>query len=309
MESGVFGFNSKPVFKNQPILCPWVSRQPHPSSQLIKNKLCSLEKRRESISNHGTSRKSLNPTTAPTEEVHAKTPRSNNSHFFYFLRLMQLFPETHPATLHAVLTACKSNFFYAIDKLLYAQKCKTALTIRSRPGFKNKMNLSRPRLNLACTAPRGQFVAKTTAEVSQNLVDKPFAQVVPNNIQAPSVCIESNANQTEQQSYNSSNSIIEIVCYDNESVVKHNDSMEIETFSDNLESIEPTIGENMPEVNEDNDPPVIVVETSQESDEVICINNGGTTLEAISNQSNSAEKANLTDITAVNGKDPIVELD
>lgn len=38
-------FNSKPVFKNQPILCPWVTCQPYPSSQLIKNKLSDFVKK------------------------------------------------------------------------------------------------------------------------------------------------------------------------------------------------------------------------------------------------------------------------
>lgn len=37
---------------------------------------------------------------------------------------MQLFPETHPATLHTVLTLCENNFFRAVDKLLYAKHCK-----------------------------------------------------------------------------------------------------------------------------------------------------------------------------------------
>lgn len=37
---------------------------------------------------------------------------------------MQLFPEVHPATLHTVLNLCKHDFFAAIDKLLYAKKCK-----------------------------------------------------------------------------------------------------------------------------------------------------------------------------------------
>lgn len=48
---------------------------------------------------------------------------------------MQLFPETHPATLHTVLTLCKNDFFCAVDKLLYAKRCK-ALYNRSQIMFK-----------------------------------------------------------------------------------------------------------------------------------------------------------------------------
>lgn len=44
---------------------------------------------------------------------------------------MQLFPETHPATLHTVLTLCKNDFFCTVDKLLYAKRCK-ALYHRSQ---------------------------------------------------------------------------------------------------------------------------------------------------------------------------------
>lgn len=37
---------------------------------------------------------------------------------------MQLFPDVHPATLHSVMTLCKNDFFGAVDKLLYAKRCK-----------------------------------------------------------------------------------------------------------------------------------------------------------------------------------------
>lgn len=50
--------------------------------------------------------------------------QQSSSQFFYFLRLMQLFPDTHPATLHTVLTLCKNDFFCAVDKMLYAKRCK-----------------------------------------------------------------------------------------------------------------------------------------------------------------------------------------
>lgn len=38
---------------------------------------------------------------------------------------MQLFPDVHPATLHTVLSICKNDFFSAVDKILYAKRCKT----------------------------------------------------------------------------------------------------------------------------------------------------------------------------------------
>lgn len=37
---------------------------------------------------------------------------------------MQLFPDVHPATLHSVMSLCKNDFFGAVDKLLYAKRCK-----------------------------------------------------------------------------------------------------------------------------------------------------------------------------------------
>lgn len=38
---------------------------------------------------------------------------------------MQLFPDVHPATLHSVMILCKNDFFGAVDKLLYAKRCKS----------------------------------------------------------------------------------------------------------------------------------------------------------------------------------------
>lgn len=66
----------------------------------------------------------------------------SSSQFFYFLRLMQLFPETHPATLHTVLTLCKNDFFSTVDKLLYAKRCKS-LYHRSQVVVNKKCTPSR----------------------------------------------------------------------------------------------------------------------------------------------------------------------
>lgn len=60
---------------------------------------------------------------------------------------MQLFPDTHPATLHTVLTLCKNDFFCAVDKLLYAKRCK-ALYNRSQVMLKkHPVNRSHPYCN------------------------------------------------------------------------------------------------------------------------------------------------------------------
>lgn len=72
-------------------------------------------------------------------EANAKRPfpfgcspiQQSSEQFFNFLRLMQLFPDVHPATLHTVLVLCKNQFFCAVDKLIYAKKCKEMYSNRS----------------------------------------------------------------------------------------------------------------------------------------------------------------------------------
>lgn len=62
--------------------------------------------------------------TKPSVSPRCPSIQQSSSQFLHFLRLMQLFPDVHPATLHTVLVLCKSDFFCAVDKLLYAKRCK-----------------------------------------------------------------------------------------------------------------------------------------------------------------------------------------
>lgn len=68
--------------------------------------------------------------SSETHQCHSL--QETSTQFFHFLRLMQLFPDVHPATLHTVLNLCKHDFFAAIDKLLYAKKCKQVFTSRQK---------------------------------------------------------------------------------------------------------------------------------------------------------------------------------
>lgn len=65
--------------------------------------------------------------------------QQSSSHFFYFLRLMQLFPNIHPATLHTVLVLCNNDFFPTVDKLLYAKKlmCSKKNLVQKKQQNKN----------------------------------------------------------------------------------------------------------------------------------------------------------------------------
>lgn len=63
---------------------------------------------------------------------------NSSTQFFHFIRLMQLFPEVHPATLHTVMTLCKNDFFSTVDKLLYAKRCKELITNRRNLLLMNK---------------------------------------------------------------------------------------------------------------------------------------------------------------------------
>ncbi|CAG9823516.1 unnamed protein product [Phaedon cochleariae] len=120
--------NYKVVFK-KPISCPWSNLQPCPSS-LNKNRPGDLST--TETTNIG------DISTAPSVSTD-KSPSSlhqSSSQFFYFLRLMQLFPETHPATLHTVLSISKNDFFSAVDKLLYARRCKSLFTRNQTAGIR-----------------------------------------------------------------------------------------------------------------------------------------------------------------------------
>ncbi|CAH1957258.1 unnamed protein product [Acanthoscelides obtectus] len=104
---------------SQPVMsCPWMTQQPHGLTPGT-SKSCDPASSRQMQSGP-------DPSARPDRPLGPQSSlQTSSSHFFYFLRLMQLFPDTHPATLHTVLTLCKNDFFRAVDKLLYAKRCKT----------------------------------------------------------------------------------------------------------------------------------------------------------------------------------------
>ncbi|GJQ77102.1 hypothetical protein Trydic_g23672 [Trypoxylus dichotomus] len=112
-------------YLNKPVNCPWTSRAPLTSTGNLRSSETNPEGTRasneasifkEHCNNGGVS----NGFGSKYRECH----RASSTQFFHFLRLMQLFPEVHPATLHTVMTLCKNDFFSTVDKLLYAKKCK-----------------------------------------------------------------------------------------------------------------------------------------------------------------------------------------
>ncbi|KAL3277424.1 hypothetical protein HHI36_012772 [Cryptolaemus montrouzieri] len=122
--------HSKKEILKQPVSCPWVTVQPYPSSPLSnKNRSCG-QKRNSNVqinnclNNHWNNGSTSIDSTKMFKKSSFCSMQQSSSQFFHFLRLMQLFPQTHPATLHTVLYLCKNDFFCAIDKLLYAKRCK-----------------------------------------------------------------------------------------------------------------------------------------------------------------------------------------
>lgn len=70
---------------------------------------------------------------------------------------MQLFPDTHPATLHTVLMLCKNDFYSAVDKMLYAKKCKLA-SMNTASSPKPKQN-KKARIETVVTLKRNSSAA------------------------------------------------------------------------------------------------------------------------------------------------------
>ncbi|XP_030758974.1 uncharacterized protein LOC115884511 isoform X2 [Sitophilus oryzae] len=198
---------------------------------------------------------------------------------------MQLFPDTHPATLHTVLTLSKNNFFYAIDKLLYAKKYKSNYTRKQTYPYKNTRGRGsytgvRGRAafnrNHQQYQPVSRSISDDLAEVQRiiGLAEKPYIDVqamasdenshVANgqqNIntahQVVNICME-NTDQgvAGSQTFidNETQEVIEIVCFENDQQIeeqKVDDHMELESFTDN--AIENSYLKNQ-------EPPVIVVD-------------------------------------------------
>lgn len=317
--------NPRPIFQNQPILCPWVTCQPYPSTQEIKNKLNEFVKNYGSAVNNSSSKKTsssdavtFNPYTPPGQQ-------SSSTHFFYFLRLMQLFPDTHPATLHTVLTLSKNNFFYAIDKLLYAKKCKNNLSKRTTYPFKSgrgrgayastrgRQSYNRP---IPTYQPVSRTISDDLAEVQRiiGLAEKPYTEVqsvltenngenidqeqdVTNDAQqVMNICIENNEQivQDPRQTFVDAENqeVIEIVCFDNEQAVmeeqKIDDAMDIETFGEHSVETDVQI-EPSYEKEGESEPAVIVVDTINDLDGSEIIEEGHLIEPHESNQLDSAD--------------------
>ncbi|KAK9874983.1 hypothetical protein WA026_005798 [Henosepilachna vigintioctopunctata] len=117
----------------QPIICPWVPAQPYHSPLTSKNKNCG-QKRKPNNQTNGCVILNNESNSTECQKTQERSTffsmQQSSSQFFHFLRLMQLFPQTHPATLHTVLYLCKNDFFCAVDKLLYAKRCKMLYTNR-----------------------------------------------------------------------------------------------------------------------------------------------------------------------------------
>lgn len=81
---------------------------------------------------------------------------------------MQLFADVHPATLHTVLILCKNDFFRAVDKLLFAKRCKQL--------YSNKKNISKGPLpskpNKFPCCGKATFANKSQETIDDNVIEK-----------------------------------------------------------------------------------------------------------------------------------------
>ncbi|CAG9853987.1 unnamed protein product [Phyllotreta striolata] len=171
------------LFCKQPISCPWNTIQPYP------------------------------PTTEKDEPT-ARSEKSNDKScpsiqqscnlFFYFLRLMQLFPDTHPATLHTVLCLCNNNFFYAVDKLLYARKCKSLYNHSQRS---RRCPYDRPHCSYSDSRPKKSKVldlkvlqktssAATTKTSKSSSAKETASASTSGNVYSSSHCTEKESTQS-----------------------------------------------------------------------------------------------------------------
>ncbi|CAH0559522.1 unnamed protein product [Brassicogethes aeneus] len=148
-----------------------------------------------------------------THDKNCPSMQQSSSQFFYFLRLMQLFPDTHPATLHTVLTLCKNDFFCAVDKLLYAKRCKVMYNRRQNLYQKFSQTRSHPYQstnagNSKCVSSQQKDkneVAKVVAEKPVEVVKKQSV-IVKANETIPETIIEDNISITINDLTNSMSS-------------------------------------------------------------------------------------------------------
>lgn len=65
------------------------------------------------------------------------TVELSTSHIDNFVDLMLLFPNVHPAIIHAVLLLSKNNFLGAIDRVLHLTRCTFCARINEIPTATN----------------------------------------------------------------------------------------------------------------------------------------------------------------------------
>lgn len=108
---------------------------------------------------------------------------------------MQLFPDVHPATLHTVLNLCKHDFFAAIDKLLYAKKCKQVFTSRQ----KDNQKCSSTGTSTNANTNQNRFVPYSKDEGSQKKENNMATQSVPSHKSYGNVKIIPNGDGKEEK--------------------------------------------------------------------------------------------------------------
>ncbi|KAK4882816.1 hypothetical protein RN001_006135 [Aquatica leii] len=117
---------------NQSVFCPWTSRAPLTSTPALRFNAKTTQPNNSGLPQISMPCQHDMVNTCPSNhQIHCEQStipfqsiEQSTNLFFHFLRLMQLFPDVHPATLHTTLVLCKNNFFCAVDKLLYAKRCK-----------------------------------------------------------------------------------------------------------------------------------------------------------------------------------------
>ncbi|CAH1126921.1 unnamed protein product [Ceutorhynchus assimilis] len=212
-------------------------------------------------------------------ESNHSLPPSTSTHFFHFLRLMQMFPETHPATLHTVLTMSRNKFLVAIDKLLYAQRSRNDMmsktirpnvsVIRERQAnsFSTRSHSNRGR------PPKTQKYEPCSSSVSNNhltdVLGSKTKYLVPTSTfknQKLSINSNDNPNQKRPCVQIEDNDILEMY---------YDPSLDEETFEDLIENEDPSLNDEsfkgfienedvLMNDNEEPEPNVIVVENSED---------------------------------------------
>ncbi|XP_018331436.1 uncharacterized protein LOC108741225 [Agrilus planipennis] len=180
--------NQTSTLISQPLSCPWSSRAPTSSSSWLKGnggpsmtfKLDSTRLNRGIEISRPLIKMACN--NSHQLNVHSYYPippstclpsQNSTTQFFHFFRLMQLFPEVHPATLHTVLFMCKNDFFCAVDKLLYIKRLRQVGNNKGKSLKTCQNNLrtvQHPYWNL--TQPGDRIIQRDPPDVPKKPVQK-----------------------------------------------------------------------------------------------------------------------------------------